>query len=268
MNDLKRELAPITTEAWSEIDEEARRTLALTLAGRKIVDFTGPLGWDAAAIGTGRVDLLTDSPGKGVAAAARRSLPLIELKIPFELPRTELDAIARGAQNADLDAVVDAARKIALAEDKAIFHGFAAGAITGICQAAEASALTLSSDYLAYPAVVAEAVSTLQTKGVGGPFAIALGPRCWMGLTKTTGAGGHPVLEHVRRLINGPVVWAPGVDGAVIASLRGGDFELIVGRDLSIGYLDHTADSVRLYLEESLTFRVHTAEAAIPLTYR
>lgn len=49
-------------------------------------------------------------------------------------------------------------------------------------------------------------------------------------------------------------------------SLRGGDFELTVGQDFSIGYLDHNAERVRLYLEESFTFLILSQQAAIPLT--
>ncbi len=63
------------------------------------------------------------------------------------------------------------------------------------------------------------------------------------------------------------MVWAPAVDGAVLVSLRGGDFELEVGQDLSIGYQDHDADGVTLYLEESVTFRAISPEAAIGLAY-
>ncbi len=57
------------------------------------------------------------------------------------------------------------------------------------------------------------------------------------------------------------------MDGAVVVSLRGGDFELTVGQDFSIGYLDHDAESVTLYLEESLTFRSTGPEGAIALEY-
>lgn len=71
----------------------------------------------------------------------------------------------------------------------------------------------------------------------------------------------------VRRLLDGPVVWAPAIDGAIVLSLRKGDFELTIGQDLSIGYLDHDAGQVRLCLQESFTFRVLTAEAAVPLRY-
>ena len=112
---------------------------------------------------------------------------------------------------------------------------------------------------------VAKAVETLKRSGVDGPYAIALGPRCYTGVIETTERGGYPVLQHLGPITGGPVVWAPAVDGAVVVSLRGGDFELIVGQDFSIGYLDHDAESVPLYLEESLTFRVLEPEAAVKL---
>ena len=131
---------------------------------------------------------------------------------------------------------------------------------------APAGPLKLSDDYSAYPGVVAEALNRLRTAGVGGPYAIALGPRCYTGLTRTT-VGGYPVLEHVRRLLDGPIVWAPGIDGAAVLSQRGGDFELTVGQDFSIGYLSHTESAVRLYLQESFAFRVLAPEAVVPLSY-
>jgi uncharacterized linocin/CFP29 family protein len=61
-------------------------------------------------------------------------------------------------------------------------------------------------------------------------------------------------------------VWAPGVDGAVVVSQRGGDFLFECGEDLSIGWDSHDAESVDLYLVESFTFRVATPEAAVALT--
>jgi uncharacterized linocin/CFP29 family protein len=153
-----------------------------------------------------------------------------------------------------------------MAEDRAIFHGYAAGHIEGISEAA-AEELSLSDDYEKYPNVVAEALSKLRQAGIAGPYAIALGPRCYKGLTETTTRGGYRVFDFVQRLLDGPVVWAPAVDGAVVISLRGGDFELVVGQDFSIGYLTHDSHSVQLYLQESFTFRALAPEAAVPLTY-
>ncbi|HEY8554991.1 MAG TPA: family 1 encapsulin nanocompartment shell protein [Burkholderiales bacterium] len=267
MNALLRELAPIPAEVWRLIEEEARRTLKLMLAARKLVDFTGPLGWTASAVNLGRIERLVEAPGEGVEGRVRRIQPLVEFRVPFELSREELEAAARGAKDADLDPVRYAARAAALAEDRLVFHGYAAGGVRGVAECAGDSRLTISEQYESYPEVVAEATNRIRTAGIDGPYGIALGPRCYTGLTKTT-KGGYPVIEHVRRLLDGPIVWAPGVDGAVVLSLRGGDFELTVGQDFSIGYLDHTASIVRLYLQETLTFRVLTPAAAVPLAYR
>ncbi|TVR96564.1 MAG: bacteriocin [Rhodospirillales bacterium] len=266
MNDLRKELAPLSDAAWAEIEDEAKQTLMRILAARKLVDFEGPLGWDVSAIGTGRTQALA-APARNVEARLRLSQPMMELRVPFELDLLEMECIARGAKDAELQPVKDAARLIAMTEDRAVFHGFADGRIEGICEAAAAEAVSLSTDYLQYPAAVVTALNKLRNAGVDGPYAIALGPQCYAGLTTTTTVGGYPVLEHVQRLLDGPIVWAPAVDGAAVLSLRGGDFELTVGQDLSIGYLSHTESSVRLYLQESLTFRVLSPEAAVPLVY-
>lgn len=268
MNHLLRQLAPLTGNEWKAIDEEAKQTLKMNLSARRLVDFSGPHGWQTSSINLGRADPTDRELRPGVETRRRRVQTLTELRVPFELSRTELDIIARGGRDPDLRPVTEAARNIAIAENQAVFRGFAAGSITGILDAASESALHLTDDYVRYPEVVAEALSKLRNLGIGGPYGIALGPRCYVGLTETTTGGGYRVYDHVKRLLNGPLVWTPGIDGAIVLSVRGGDFELTVGEDFAIGYLSHTADKVRLYLQESLTFRVITAEAAIPLRYR
>jgi uncharacterized linocin/CFP29 family protein len=266
MNELLREHAPIAAEAWAEIDAEAKRTLKTLLAARRLVDFKGPLGWQAAAIPTGRTQKLSASLQEGVVSRLRESVPLVEIRVPFEVSREELEAIGRGARDADLDIVRNAARAAAIAEDRAIFQGYSAARIEGIFAAASRQSLAIPANYEAYPDVVAEATHRLRSEGVSGPYGIALGPRCYTGLTRST-TRGYPIINHVRELIDGPIVWAPAADGAVVMSLRGGDFELTVGQDFSVGYLDHTGTSVLLYLQESFTFRVLTWQAAVPLTY-
>lgn len=265
MSLLRRHLAPVSDAAWREIDAQARRVLELALAGRKLVDFHGPLGLDAAAVNLGRLEALRAAPAEGVKAARRSVQALVELRVPFELARAEIDAIDRGAADPDLDALDEAAQRIARAEDKAIFHGFDGGGIQGVAAASKHAALRISDRYEEYPRLVAQAARQLREAGVGGPYAIALGPRCYAGLMQAT-EHGYPVLELVRRTID-QLVWAPNVDGAVVLSTRGGDFELTVGQDLSIGYDSHDADKVRLFLFETFTFRVLAGEAAVALRY-
>ncbi len=266
MNDLLRPLAPISAEAWKEIDAEASRTLKVLLAARQLVDFNGPLGWDTAAISLGRAEKLSPPIQEGVASRVRLVQPMVEIRVPFEVQREELEAVARGAKDPDLDSVRNAARAAAVAEDRAIFQGYDAARIDGIFRASAPQSLTIPDSFEAYPDIVAEATHRLRSEGVNGPYGIALGPRCYTGLTRSTSRG-YPVIDHVRELLDGPIVWAPAADGAVVMSLRGGDFELSVGQDFSIGYLDHTSTSVLLYLQESFTFRVLSPEAAVPLTY-
>jgi uncharacterized linocin/CFP29 family protein len=130
-----------------------------------------------------------------------------------------------------------------------------------MCQG-EASGLHLNSDLDAYPVLIATALNQLRRRGIGEPYAVALSEKSYTSLTEAT-RHGYPVLQHVQRLLDGPIVWAPALEGAVVMSLRGGDFEITVGQDFSIGYIGHDAETVRLYIEESFTFWNMTPEAAV-----
>lgn len=266
MNNLFRDLAPISAIAWLEIEKETERTLKTMLAARRFVDFVGPLGFAASAVEAGRADSIAPPLDSTVEARLRRTQPLVELRIPFELMRSEIEAVERGAKDPDLAPVIAAARKIAIAENIAVFHGYPAANIRGICESKIGSALPLGDDFERYPTVVTSAVNKLRDGGISGPYALVLSERCYSGLTETTKAG-YPILDHVGHIVGGPIIWAPGLTGAVVVSLRGGDFELVVGRDFSIGYLEHDTEIVRLYLEESFTFRLLSPQAAVALTY-
>ena len=158
MNHLLRDLAPVSGPAWEAIEEEASRTLRHFLAARKLVDFSGPQGWEHSAETLGRVDPLGDAPAAGVEAAIRRMQPLAELRTPFELSRRELEAINRGSRDYDLQVVIDAARQAASVEDAAVFHGYDAAGISGISQSSPHAPIVISDDYNQYPGTVARAV--------------------------------------------------------------------------------------------------------------
>lgn len=268
MNHLFRDMAPISDAGWVEITDEATTALREFLAARRLVDVEGPRGWSHAAEPTGRVETVPAPDGAEVEARVRQVQPLVELRTPFALSRAELDAIDRGACDADLDPVRFAARRAAMAEDRAVFHGFAAAGITGISSASPHDPVAISADYNAYPSHVAAATAKLKLAGVTGPYAIAMGPRCYQGVVEQSEMGGYPVLEHLKLILGGgPVVFAPGVDGAVVISQRGGDVELVLGQDFSIGYSDHDIEQVQLYLEESFTVKLCAPEAAVYLSY-
>src|SRR2546421_729503 len=177
MNNLYRELAPISDAAWADIEQEARRTFEQHVAARRLVDVKGPDGPLLASVNTGHLAEI-DAPADGVIAHARVAQPLVRLRVPFTV--------------------------------------------------------LLSAD--AYTTV------------------------------SETSDHGYPIREHLARVIDGEIIWAPAIDGAFLLSGRGGDFELRLGQDLSIGYLSHDAGTVQLYFQESLTFLVYTSEASVALT--
>jgi uncharacterized linocin/CFP29 family protein len=266
MSHLLREHAPITETGWRLIDDEARERLTPALAGRKLVDFGGPHGWEHSATNLGRTETIGEAPREGVTALRRRVLAVVELRAPFTLSRDELRDADRGAEDVELGPLDDAARHIATAENRAIFHGWAGAGIAGIAEATTQERIPLGDDCALYPRHVATAVEALLRAGIEGPYGLALGPSAYRRVLETSEHGGYPLLEHLRKIIGGPLVWAPGVDGAIVVSQRGGDFLLEVGEDLSVGYEGHDAGTVDLYLVESFTFRVATGEAAVALT--
>jgi uncharacterized linocin/CFP29 family protein len=264
MDNLHRELAPISDSAWAQIEEEATRTLKRHLAARRVVDIHGPAGFALSAVGTGHVTNVVP-PGDAVVARLRMVRPLVEFHAPFDLDRQAIDDVERGAMDSDWQPVKDAARQLAFAEDRAIFEGYAAGDITGIRDGNSNPPIVLPENAQDYPEAFAQAISQLRLVGVNGPYRAVLSADAYTAVSETTHHG-YPVLEHLRRIVGEEIVWAPAIGGAFVLSTRGGDFALHLGQDVSIGYTSHTADSVRLYLQETMTFLLLATEAAVVLS--
>ena len=263
MNNLHRELAPISAEAWTQIEEEAARTFKRHVAGRRVVDVHGPAGEALSAVGTGHVREI-EAPGEGIWARQRQVAALVELRVPFTLDREQIDDVARGSQDSDWQPVKDAARQLAYAEDRAILEGYQAAGITGVRPGSTNSPLTLPPDPRDYPDVIAQALSQLRVAGVGGPYSVLLSADAYTAVSETSDHG-YPLLEHINRLLSGEIVWAPAIGGAIVLTTRGGDFDLQLGQDVAIGYQAHSGVEVELYLQEAMTFLMYTGEAAVAL---
>ena len=115
------------------------------------------------------------------------------------------------------------------------------------------------------PNAISRALSELRLAGVDGPYSVLLDAETYTEVSETSDHG-YPIREHLKRLIEGDIIWAPAIDGAFVVTTRGGDFDLQLGQDVSIGYTSHTADTVELYLQESMTFLAYTGEASVALT--
>jgi uncharacterized linocin/CFP29 family protein len=261
MNNLHRELAPISDAAWADIEEETTRTLKRYLAGRRVVDVHSAGGIGLSAIGTGHLKTIA-APADGVVARQRDVKALVEFRVPFELDRQQIDDVERGANDSDWQPAKDAAQKIAYAEDRAIFEGYGAAGIIGIREGTSNPRMPLPADVREYPDAISQALSQLRLVGVNGPYSVLLGAHAYTALAETSD-NGYPVLEHVKKLVKDEIIWTPAIAGAFVLTTRGGDFDLHIGQDVSIGYLSHTDSIVRLYLQETLTFLLLTSEAAV-----
>jgi uncharacterized linocin/CFP29 family protein len=206
-----------------------------------------------------------EPPSAELRAFKRVVLPLVEVRADFTLSRAELDDVERGARDIDLSAVDAAARRIAIAENRAVFHGFAAGGIIGMTEAGAHTPIALDTDIDRYPASVARAVDVLRQSGINGPFGLAIAPDIYTNIVETAEHGGYPLFDHLREILGGSVVWAPGVSGGIVLSEHARYFAFEGGQDIAIGYSAHDADGIDLYLEETYSFQVLEPDAVVAL---
>lgn len=261
MNNLHRELAPVSDAAWADLEAEARRTFQRNVAARRLVDVPEAGGVQLAALSTGHLKTI-QPPADGVFADLRDARPLVRLRVPFAVSRAQVDSVEQGAKDADWEPVKQAARRLAFAEDRAVFEGYAAAAVKGIRAESSNAPFTLPAEARDLPNVIGRAVSSLRLAGVEGPYALALSADAFTAASESSDHG-YPIYEHLRRVVDGDIVWAPAIDGAFLLTTRGGDFELGLGQDVSVGYLGHSSTEVELYLQESFTFLTFTSEAVV-----
>jgi uncharacterized linocin/CFP29 family protein len=261
---LRREMAPISPEAWAAIDEEATRVLRGNLSARGLVEVDGPHGFELGAVNLGQVEAAKDEAIPGVQWGLRKVQPLTEIRVPFTLDLWQLDNIARGAKDTDLDELTKAAQRMALFEEQTLYQGFEKGGMAGIVAASANDAVKLSGNAGGYLGAVEAAIVSLQKNGIGGPYALVLGSGPYQKLAAGDEKG-YPLRKRIEDLIQGGVHWSPALSSGVVMSVRGGDYEMTLGQDASIGY-QHSADGkASLYLTESFTFRVLEPGAATAL---
>ncbi len=269
MDILKRELAPIPAEAWAEIDVQATRSLTAILSARKVVDVTGPMGTDFPGVPEGRLDYPKKQPEGGLSCGIHKIHHLVETRIPFELDINEMDNVVRGAKDVDLTNLEEAAKKIALFEEKVVYHGLAEANIKGLKICTGDECLTIGSTPEKLLEGVAEGITIFAGRSIEGPFAFVVGPKLWSRMSAHL--QGYPVKMQAENLLGGSVLLSPYLSGefeneAYMISQRGGDLELILGQDLAVGYETHTPKKVNLFYTESFTFRVLEPAAVIHYT--
>ena len=262
MDILKRSLAPIVPAAWEEIDSQAAGVLKATLAGRKVVDVKGPMGWNYDAASEGTLSLVEESPVEGVNYGIREVLPLVEIRVPFTMPMWDLDDISRGCKIVDFAPVQEAARKAALFEDTAVFQGLEDAGILGLELEADNEAIEMKLDDESIITAIAQAAQTLSARNVTGPYALVCSLPLWTKIQ--TSSKVYPLKKRLETIIGDKIVLSSQYETSMLVSLRGGDSELIIGQDFSVVYQSHTNTEVNFFITESFTFRTLAPEAIVP----
>ena len=261
MNFLRRELAPISPQGWSEIDSVAKKALTANLSGREFVDVDGPHGLDYASVPLGRLTMPEKQEAASVRYGVHQVLPLVETRSDFSLSIWELDNIERGAKDLNLDAVINCSREIAAFEENAIYNGFAPGFIIGLEQSVKSQRIQISLEINAVVDAVSKAQEQMQKDGVDGPANLVVGPPLWEFIAHCVPGG--TLRSTIENENGGHVIYAEYLKDALLVSTRGGDAELTVGQDYVIGYHSHTANEISLFITESFTFRVLAPEALV-----
>ncbi len=259
MDILRRSLAPISDAGWGEIDSLAADYLRSSLSARRLVDVAGPKGWGFHAVSSGRLGKIKES-GK-ISYGMYAVKPLLELRVPFELDVWELDNATRGAQDVDLDVLEKAAEEVAAFEDKVLFEGLKDAGISGLKAASEIAPIQFPQDPEQMVQAVAQGVAELAKNGIEGPYSLAVPMDIWQQLTSYI--KGRSLKTHIEEQIGGSVVLARHLDTPLLVSIRGGDFLMTLGQDLSIGYGTHSTKTVGLYFTESFTFQVFEPRAVV-----
>ena len=262
MDILKRSLAPVTGEAWAEIDAQAADVLRGVLTGRRVADVSDPKGWRCDSVSSGTLSLAEGSPVEGVNYGIREVLPLVEVRVPFSLPMWDLDDISRGCRTTDFTPLQQAARRAALFEDTAIFKGLEEAGILGIEAEADNSPVEAELDDDSLIKAVYEATHVLSSRNVGGPYALVCSKRVWEKIATSNAA--YPLRKSLGKIVD-KIIISRQYDADFVTSLRGGDSELVIGQDFSVGYQSHSTTEVNFYITETFTFRVVTPEAFVPL---
>lgn len=253
MDILKKTLAPITSEAWGQIESEAKNIFETLLSARKMVRVSEPMGWDVAVIPTGQLEFPEEGKNK-VSYGLRQVKPLIELRIHFELNIWELDNITRGALQIDLDPMNQAAKSLAKFEDETIFNGLKKTHISGMKESSDYDSLNYPQSEEDLPKTLAHGINMLQSASIEGPYTLLLGAEKWQNLT--TYSQGYPLRRRIEEILEGSIIVSQNFKEALLVPSQTDDLLLTLGNDISIGYESHNSKKVKLFFTESFTFQV------------
>jgi len=258
---LKKEMAPISNEAWKEIKDQTQKVLKNCLTARKFVDIEGPFGLNYGSVSTGRLIVQAGKRKDGLDYGIREVKPLIEVRKRFEIDRREIDNINRGARDIDLESLEKAVKQVVSFEEDVVYRGLKTAGVIGLEESTTHPVVSRPQKPENIVKLIGEQINKLQRSAVDGPYTFVVNEDFWLELINLT--EGYPIIKQLTDILGGQVIVNDHCDKSFLISERGEDFELTIGQDLSLGYEMHDANKVILFLTESFTFRVLSPEAVI-----
>jgi uncharacterized linocin/CFP29 family protein len=259
---LRRNAPSLSDKVWNAIDQTAASMFKQTVVARRIADFDGPKGWNHVATQLGTYKSIG---GRHASNKVRLSVPevmlLTELRAEFALAWSAIDIFERVGPPLESEPIEEAAREVALAEDRLVFFGNNAN--PGLLTSHESPRIALS-DWSVPGRVVTDlltAVEKLDEIAIKGPYEAVLSPAHYYSYLRQTGEGGsYPAAKQLGIVLE-KVYSSPVIDGAVLFSTRGSDFLITVGGDLTVGYRAHDDTSLHLFCVETVSAQLLTPKA-------
>ncbi len=252
---LARDDAPFGAEVWEVLDRALVDAAKNSLVGRRLLHVEGPYG-----LGLKSIPLHDVETEEGLIVG--RSLPLVMIREPFSLGLRDLAAFDQNHLMLYTREIMEAAREVARMEDRLIFQGtdWLDGLMT--VDGAQYVALSDWGDVGSGANDIIAAVTELDRAGFHGPYTMALAPGHYNRLLRRYPQGNQTELEHVQKIVTDGVFKARNLeDGGVIMASGRQYASLILGQDMTIGFVGPAEDQFEFYIVESLVLRIRFPEA-------
>ncbi len=252
---LAREDAPFGSEIWQTLDAAMIAAAKSELVGRRLLHVQGPFG-----LGLKAVPLQDEELESGLVSSPM--LPVHWIQKTFALGVRDLSHYEREALTLNTSVVENTAIACARREDFMIFNG--AAGVPGLLNVEGRHELSLSdwSDVGTAANDLIQALTKLDGAGFHGPYALALAPSRYNLLLRRYPRGNQSEIEHVRTMVTDGVFKAPILkSGGVLLASERRYASLILGQDLTIGFIGPVGDKIEFSMSESLTLRIRHPEA-------
>ncbi len=248
---LLRDDAPLKPETWDMLDKIAAESAKTVLAGRRMLYLSGPHGLGLKGVP------LPDAPSEaGIVHAPFAALSLITKS--FSIAKRDLAQFEQTGLALDVRELFEAAIEAARLEDNLILWG--SGELTGLLTAPGVLDVKLSGWEQVGNAAneLIQAVTRLDDAGFHGPYSLALSPRRYNLLLRQYPNSNQSELDHVKTIATDGVHKAPVLNtGGILLNAGRQVAELIVGQDMSVGFIGPTAERLEFLISESLAVLIH-----------